>query len=108
LSHPLTGLIFQDFKIPFFDQAVQMVTRAAGLLPCAKVIGWDVGITPDGPVLIEGNFFNNLYNLELVQQGHAKNQVFRQLLDEVMAHYDGREGTSLINLSGNIPCGADQ
>jgi hypothetical protein len=91
LSHPLTGLVFKDFKIPFYNQAVQMVTRAAALLPHARVIGWDVGITPDGPVIIEGNFFNNLFNMELVQQGHSKNPVFRQLLDEVADYYAGQE-----------------
>jgi hypothetical protein len=101
-THPLTGCIFKDFKIPFFRQAKQMVINAAGLIPRARVVGWDVGISVNGPVLIEGNYHNNLYNSELGQNGHSKNPVIHQLLAEVNSYYR-EEGINLDELMEKYP-----
>ncbi len=55
LLHPDTGVQFDGYPIPFFREAVQLVTRMHEYLRDVHSIGWDVGISPDGPVLIEGN-----------------------------------------------------
>ena len=41
--------------IPCFFEACEMVKKAALKIPQMRYMGWDVGITPDGPVIIEGN-----------------------------------------------------
>lgn len=101
-SHPLTGLVFKDFKIPFFQQARQLAMNAAILLPRARVVGWDVGITPAGPVLLEGNYFNGLYPFEIGQKGHRNNRVFRELIDELSVYYN-EEGNDLEKLKEKHP-----
>ena len=53
--HPTTGVAFDGFPIPCFDQVKDLVLEAARMEDKILVIGWDVAITPDGPVLIEGN-----------------------------------------------------
>lgn len=55
--HPVSGTRFEGFRIPFFDEAVQMCKRAALVEPHMRYIGWDAAITPDGPLLVEGNNF---------------------------------------------------
>lgn len=54
-KHPDTGIEFRGFRIPLFDEAVALAKQAARVVPEIAHVGWDVAITPDGPVLIEGN-----------------------------------------------------
>ena len=53
--HPVTGTEFCGFNVPMFSEAVQLCLDAALVKPGLAYIGWDVAITTDGPVLIEGN-----------------------------------------------------
>ena len=54
-AHPVTGTAYQGFTVPMFQQAIDICLKAAQIKPGLAYIGWDVAITPDGPVLIEGN-----------------------------------------------------
>lgn len=101
-AHPLTGQAFRDFKIPFFNEAKQLALKAARLIPEARVVGWDICITPDGPVLLEGNYFNGLYRLEIGQHGFKNNSAFQQLLKELDVYYND-EGNSLEELKKLYP-----
>lgn len=53
--HPITKVRITGFKIPFWDEAIALVRKAALLYPQNRSIGWDVVITEKGPGLIEGN-----------------------------------------------------
>ena len=53
--HPVTQTAFRGFVIPMFNEAVELCLKAAQVKPGLSYIGWDVAITPDKPVLIEGN-----------------------------------------------------
>lgn len=66
--HPNTGLVFNGFQIPYFNDAVKMCREAAMVEPRLGYVGWDVAITPEGPVLVEGN---NLPSYDMCQNyGH--------------------------------------
>ncbi len=56
-KHPISGVSFLGFEIPFFPQCVQLVEQAALEVPQMGYIGWDVAITEEGPLLIEANQF---------------------------------------------------
>ena len=53
--HPNNGFVFKGFQVPYFKQALELCKKAALVEPRLRYIGWDVGISPDGPVLVEGN-----------------------------------------------------
>lgn len=53
--HPDTGVKFEGYAIPYFREALEVVTRMHEALPGIHSIGWDVAISTDGPVIIEGN-----------------------------------------------------
>lgn len=55
VKSPSTGIEFSGFEIPYYDEAVDVCLKAHRFLPRIKSVGWDVGVTKDGPVLIEGN-----------------------------------------------------
>ncbi|MDR1806118.1 MAG: hypothetical protein LBQ80_05050 [Clostridium sp.] len=54
-AHPVTGAVFKGFSVPLFAQAVELVIKAAEATPEMGYVGWDVAITPNAPVLVEGN-----------------------------------------------------
>lgn len=53
--HGDSGVQFEGQAIPFWPEVRQLCIGAARLTPGLRSIGWDVVITPSGPVLIEGN-----------------------------------------------------
>lgn len=53
--HPDSGLSFSGFRIPYFKKAHALVRRAAETALPNPITGWDIAITPDGPILIEAN-----------------------------------------------------
>lgn len=63
-SHPDTGVPLRGHAVPFFREAVDLALRASGEFGFMGTIGWDVGVTPDGPTLIEGN---TLWGADFVQ-----------------------------------------
>lgn len=53
--HPRTGLPIEGFSIPWWSEVRRLVQVAAARFLPIRTIGWDVAITPNGPMLIEGN-----------------------------------------------------
>jgi len=53
--HPQNGTVFKGFRVPYFQEALKLCLEAAYVEPGLRYVGWDVGITPKGPVLVEGN-----------------------------------------------------
>jgi len=53
--HPATKTIFNNFELPYWKETKKLVRDAALINQNIKVVGWDVAITKEGPVLVEGN-----------------------------------------------------
>ena len=53
--HPTTGYIFEGKTVPCWEDILRLCLDSAEMLPGLRYIGWDVALTPEGPVLIEGN-----------------------------------------------------
>ena len=53
--HPDTGIAFESFAIPFIKEAYELAVAAHKFFYNVGAIGWDVAITDNGPVFIEGN-----------------------------------------------------
>lgn len=54
-QQPDNGVVFDGFEIPFFKEAVEMAKELHSKLYRIHSVGWDIAITPDGPIFIEGN-----------------------------------------------------
>ncbi len=55
--HPMTGKKIPGTQIPYWEEAKAMCLEAMHKVPQVRFVAWDVAITPDGPVFIEGNSF---------------------------------------------------
>lgn len=64
-THPVSGLRFAEFRIPHFEAVLDTASRVHAIYPELGVIGWDIAVGPDGPVIIEANDnpFHSLYQL---------------------------------------------
>ena len=54
-EHPVSNVYYIDFQIPCFKEAVKLVKEAALEIPTVRQVGWDIGISENGPVIVEGN-----------------------------------------------------
>jgi hypothetical protein len=54
-AHPETGVAFDGFRLPFWSDAVELVTGAQRCFAELPTLGWDIALTGDGPVIIEAN-----------------------------------------------------
>lgn len=53
--HHNSKVNFFEIKIPYIKETKELVKKAALLFPEIGLIGWDVAITNEGPVIVEGN-----------------------------------------------------
>ena len=53
--HPDTGELIVGTRVPYWDEVVSLCLRAHNEFPPLAVIGWDVAVTRDGPMFVEGN-----------------------------------------------------
>jgi hypothetical protein len=53
--HPVSGARILGHQVPFWRESVDLALAAHSALNEAFVVGWDIGVTGDGPRLIEGN-----------------------------------------------------
>lgn len=53
--HPDSGKHLIDFEVPKWEEVKELVKKAAQVLPKVHYVGWDVAVTNEGCVLIEGN-----------------------------------------------------
>ena len=65
-SHPMTGHQIKGFTFSEWPEAIDMVKKAALVVPDVGYVGWDVAFSDKGPLLIEGNPFpgHDLYQLK--------------------------------------------
>lgn len=64
-AHPGTGTVFEGFQVPMWEQVTALAREAAGVIDGVRYVGWDVAVTPAGPVLVEGNQYpgHDIYGL---------------------------------------------
>jgi hypothetical protein len=53
--HPVTGVTITGYQVPLYDEVLALVDVLARRVPALPYIGWDIAITPERPVVIEGN-----------------------------------------------------
>lgn len=82
IVHPETGIHFKGFQIPMWYEVLKILERAAARVPQIGYVGWDVAITEDGPVIIEGNNDGGYVGYQLADlcNGHGQKEVYQKFL----------------------------
>ena len=53
--HPDAGAEMSGMQVPYWDQVVDLSLNAHRALSTNPVLGWDIAVTPGGPIVVEGN-----------------------------------------------------
>lgn len=86
--HPDSGRPLEGLELPRWPELLQIARRAAGLVQGLPLVGWDIALAEDGPMLIEAN---TSPSLELLQTATGKGLLTGEagrLLKEAMVEAD--------------------
>jgi hypothetical protein len=53
--HPVSGVRFKDRILPDWQAVLDLACQAHSAFPARIMVGWDVAMLKDGPIIIEGN-----------------------------------------------------
>ncbi|MBQ7935377.1 MAG: hypothetical protein IJ333_03410 [Clostridia bacterium] len=71
-AHPDTDVFFDGYALPFWEETRALAEKAAVKVPGVRLVGWDLALTPKGPVLVEGNHYPGHDIYQLVAQNPEK------------------------------------
>jgi hypothetical protein len=81
-KHPTTNQQIEGVQLPYFDEAVALAVRGQLHIPQLRTLGWDIAITPRGPVIIETNVFWGNVTQVLIRKGMITPGL-REVLDRI-------------------------
>lgn len=90
--HPQTGIELKGFKVPMFEQVNDLVMKLSEVVPQIGYVGWDICITENGPVVIEGNEFPGYDVYQSKIHLDSDNMGLKPVFDKII--YTGKEGQS--------------
>lgn len=64
--HPITGAPVEGRRMPLWPAIHSLARAAHRVFSDRMLIGWDIALTPDGPILIEGNSYPDTEFLQRV------------------------------------------
>jgi hypothetical protein len=64
-EHPVSGASFDGFVFPHWQEIERVACDAHAIFPEFGLVGWDMAVGPDGPIIVEANDnpFHNLYQI---------------------------------------------
>ena len=80
----VTGVVFDGYPIPYWDEVKEMVCEAALVNQGVNHIGWDVALSVDGPLIIEANRGPG-WDVTQVPAKHGQKALLNEMLREVGA-----------------------
>lgn len=62
--HPISKKKIVGFEIPKYKEVIDFVKELGLVVPKVRYVGWDIAITDDGPVVVEGNNFSGIFQVK--------------------------------------------
>lgn len=62
--HPISKKQILGFKVPMFNEAIELVLKASTKIPEIGYISWNVAITENDPAIIEGNSYPDVFQIK--------------------------------------------
>ena len=80
-KHPKTSFVFEGASLPYTKEVICLVKKGAELLK-NKIIGWDIAITKDGPMVVEANDRPHLTFLQIGCKGFMRSKIFEEIYNK--------------------------
>lgn len=81
--HPDTNAQIAGLQLPYFSEAIDLARAAQLRLPQLRSLGFDIAITANGPVIIEGNAWWGILPQTITRQGFISPGM-REVLNRIM------------------------
>lgn len=81
LTHPDTNIRFEGEILPEWPSIVEVCLQAASQFSGIRTIGWDIALSPSGPVIIEGNSNWGVPSIQMHTHGYLTTSVRQELLN---------------------------
>lgn len=82
-QHPDTHAQITGVKLPYYEETKAIACEVQRNVPQLRSLGFDIGITPDGPVIIEGNAWWSHIGQAFMRRGYITPNM-RVILDQIM------------------------
>jgi hypothetical protein len=86
--HPVTGVPLAGRAVPCWDEVAALAVRAHQVIRDRVLVGWDIAITPSGPVLLEGNSYPDVHYPQRIHRRPYGEMRIGQLLRHHMARLE--------------------
>jgi Sugar-transfer associated ATP-grasp len=78
--HPVSGVQFKGRVLPDWQGVLELSRKAHDVFPGRIMVGWDVAMLPDGPMIIEGNGKPDLDIHQRVERAPLGNRRIAELI----------------------------
>ena len=85
--HPDTNAPIEGVRLPLWEEAKALAIEAHHAFADRKIIGWDIAITEEGPIIVEGN---SSPDLDMHQRVRRRGLRESRLADLLAFHVDAR------------------
>lgn len=88
--HPDSGIEFRGCAIPYWAETLDVARRFAARAGDNRFVGWDIAMTPDGPLFIEGNHSWGVHVAQIGSEGMLTSHMVETLRSEAGVSFDTR------------------
>lgn len=87
LKHPIGIIDFESFQIPFWKELIEAIEKGHSIFKDTnRSIAWDVAITQNGPVIIEGNSVGDYFYPQAFIRPYLETKLFNENIPGVRLH----------------------
>ncbi|MEL6678927.1 MAG: sugar-transfer associated ATP-grasp domain-containing protein, partial [Pseudomonadota bacterium] len=82
-AHPVSEKSFEGMSLPMWSDVRTLAREAHAILPDVGIIGWDIGISEDGPLVIEANTNPHQHLYQLASGRGIYNEDFMPIFESM-------------------------
>ena len=102
-THPTTGAAIEGTRLPFWNEVKRLAVQAHEAFRDRVIIGWDIAIAMDGPIVIEGN---RGPDMDLMQRFMDRGFCAGHRLTDLIAHHLRVRASSAPPFTEQVECRA--
>lgn len=80
-QHPAGNTLFHGYQVPAWAEIIEIVSRGSILFNNLRFIAWDIGLSNQGPVIVEANAGCDFFHAQLFQP-YGDSVLIRDLINQ--------------------------
>jgi len=79
--HYDSNIEFENYQIPYWDEVKSVIKKLHSIFPELRSIGWDIAVTNQGPVILEGNSVGNIFFEQIISGPFFHKKMIQENID---------------------------